>query len=73
MLAVLVDGGKLPPFIILKRKTLPKEEFPPGMNKMSNSGSCKLPSDRFGCVCGQFIFAKKGRPMSEALRSGYLD
>jgi hypothetical protein len=31
MLAVLADGGNLPPFIILKRKTLPKEEFPPGI------------------------------------------
>jgi hypothetical protein len=26
----------------------------------------------FVCVCGQFIVAKKGRPISEALKSGYL-
>lgn len=28
MLAVLADGRKLPPFVILKRKTIPKEKFP---------------------------------------------
>jgi hypothetical protein len=44
----------------------------PKLYKMFNSRSCKLPSDRFCCLCGQFIFAKKGRPISEALKSGYL-
>jgi hypothetical protein len=39
---------------------------------MFNSRSCKLPFDRFCCVCGQFIFAKNERPISEALKSVYL-
>jgi hypothetical protein len=32
MLAVTADGGKLPPHVIFKRKTLPKEKFPPGIH-----------------------------------------
>jgi len=32
MLAVTADGGKLPPYVIFKRKTLPKEKFPPGIH-----------------------------------------
>jgi len=32
MLAVTADGGKLPPYVIFKRKTLPKEKFPPGFH-----------------------------------------
>ena len=31
MLAVLADGTKLPPYIIIKRKTMPKEHLPPGI------------------------------------------
>ena len=31
MLAVTADGGKLPPYVILKRKTIPKESFPEGV------------------------------------------
>ena len=31
MLACTSDGGKLPPFIIFKQKTMPREEFPPGV------------------------------------------
>jgi hypothetical protein len=38
---------------------------------MSNSRSCKLASDRFCYVCGRFIFAKKERLMSEALKTAY--
>lgn len=32
MLAVTADGRKLSPFIIFKRKTLPKAKFPPGIH-----------------------------------------
>jgi hypothetical protein len=32
MLAVTANGGKLPPYVIFKRKTLPKEKFPPGIH-----------------------------------------
>lgn len=32
MLAVLADGRKLPPFVILKRKGLPKENLPAGIH-----------------------------------------
>lgn len=32
MLAVTADGRKLPPFVIFKRKTLPKAKFPPGIH-----------------------------------------
>ena len=28
MLSITADGHKLPPFLILKRKTIPKEKFP---------------------------------------------
>ena len=28
MLACTADGGKLPPFVVLKNKTLPKDKFP---------------------------------------------
>jgi len=28
MLACTTDGGKLPPYVMLKRKTLPKDKFP---------------------------------------------
>lgn len=31
MLACTADGGKLPPYVIFKRKTLPKEKFPDGV------------------------------------------
>lgn len=31
MLACTDDGGKLPPYVIFKRKTLPKEKFPNGV------------------------------------------
>lgn len=31
MLCVTGDGNKLPPYVILKRKTLPKETLPPGI------------------------------------------
>lgn len=31
MLACTADGRKLPPFVIFKRKTMPKEAFPPGV------------------------------------------
>lgn len=31
MLAVLADGMKLPPYVILKRKTMPKEQLPTGI------------------------------------------
>lgn len=31
MLCVLADGRKLPPFVILRRKTLPKEKLPQGI------------------------------------------
>lgn len=31
MLAVLADGNKLPPYVILRRKTLPKENLPQGV------------------------------------------
>jgi len=31
-LAVTADGGKLPPYVIFKGKTLPKEKFPPGIH-----------------------------------------
>lgn len=31
MLSVTADGAKLPPYIIFKRKTLPKEQFPKGV------------------------------------------
>lgn len=31
MLECTVDGGKLPPYVIFKRKTLPKEKFPDGV------------------------------------------
>ncbi|KAJ4426521.1 hypothetical protein ANN_27335 [Periplaneta americana] len=31
MLAVTADGGKLPPYVILKRKTMPKENLPKGL------------------------------------------
>uniref|UniRef100_A0A147BLR1 Putative pogo transposable element n=1 Tax=Ixodes ricinus TaxID=34613 RepID=A0A147BLR1_IXORI len=32
MLAVTADGRKLPPYVIFKRKTLPKGKFPPGVH-----------------------------------------
>jgi hypothetical protein len=32
MLTVTADGGKLPPYEIFKRKTFPKEKFPPGIH-----------------------------------------
>lgn len=32
MLTVTADGQKLPPFVIFKRKTLPKAKFPPGIH-----------------------------------------
>ena len=28
MLACTTDGGKLPAFVVLKRKTMPKDKFP---------------------------------------------
>lgn len=31
ILCVTADGGKCPPFVIFKRKTLPKEDFPKGV------------------------------------------
>lgn len=31
MLACTADGGKLPPYVIFKRKTMPKEKFPDGV------------------------------------------
>ena len=31
MLFVLADGRKLPPYVILRRKTMPKEELPKGL------------------------------------------
>ncbi|KAJ4446805.1 hypothetical protein ANN_13503 [Periplaneta americana] len=31
MLAVTADGGKLPPYVILKRKTMPKQNLPKGL------------------------------------------
>jgi hypothetical protein len=31
LLSVVADGSKLTPFVILKRKTLPKEKFPTGI------------------------------------------
>ena len=31
MLACTADGGKLPPFVVFKRKTLPKDKFPAGI------------------------------------------
>ena len=31
MLACTTEGGKLPPYIMLKTKTLPKDEFPAGI------------------------------------------
>ncbi|PNF18070.1 hypothetical protein B7P43_G07656 [Cryptotermes secundus] len=31
MLGITADGNKLPPFVIFKRKTLPKEKLPPGI------------------------------------------
>ena len=30
-LCVTADGSKLPPFVIFKRKTIPKEKFPKGI------------------------------------------
>jgi hypothetical protein len=32
MLAVTADGSKLTPYVIFKRKTLPKEKFPAGIH-----------------------------------------
>jgi hypothetical protein len=32
MLAVTANWDKLPPYVIFKRKTLPKEKFPPGIH-----------------------------------------
>lgn len=32
MLAVVEGGGKLPPYVIFKRKALPKANFPVGMH-----------------------------------------
>lgn len=29
--AMLADGMKLPPYVILKRKTMPKEQLPTGV------------------------------------------
>lgn len=31
MLCVLADGRKMPPYVILNRKTMPKEQLPPGI------------------------------------------
>lgn len=31
MLAITADGQKLPPYVVLKRKTLPKEKLPQGV------------------------------------------
>lgn len=31
MLGITADGNKLPPYVIFKRKTLPKEKLPPGV------------------------------------------
>lgn len=31
MLSVLADGRKLPPYVVLRRKTMPKEKLPPGI------------------------------------------
>lgn len=31
MLCVTADGRKLPPYVVFKRKTLPKDNFPPGI------------------------------------------
>jgi hypothetical protein len=32
MFAVLADGSKLPPYVILNHKTVPKEQMPTGIN-----------------------------------------
>ncbi|KAE8751237.1 hypothetical protein FOCC_FOCC002065 [Frankliniella occidentalis] len=40
MLAITADGRKLPPFILFRRKTLPKDAFPPGIHvRAHESGS----------------------------------
>jgi hypothetical protein len=31
MLCITADGRKLPPYVVFKRKTLPKDKFPPGI------------------------------------------
>ena len=31
MLGCTADGGKLPPYVVFKQKTLPKDKFPPGI------------------------------------------
>jgi hypothetical protein len=36
VLCVTADGGKLPPFVIFKRKTMPKGEFPKGVVVSAN-------------------------------------
>lgn len=32
MLACTADGGKLPPYVVFKRKTMPKLQFPKGIH-----------------------------------------
>lgn len=40
MLAITADGRKLPPYIVFRRKTLPKDTFPPGIHvRAHESGS----------------------------------
>jgi len=38
MLACTADGGKLPPYVVLKRKTLPKDKFPAGIIVRAQKG-----------------------------------
>ena len=32
MLGCTADGGKLPPYVVFKRKTIPKGQYPQGVN-----------------------------------------